>query len=157
MGAARQVRFEAVPVAPVERTVEVVGHQADGLAADQGAAAAEQHGSAPLHLGVEEAAEAGPGSVEQYPLVAGRHAEEITHLGRIHPFDVAQQHDLALCVREVGQAFAHPAGELFGDDPGVDGVGPRLRWRIAPAGAIETALQRTQRARRESNPQPSDP
>jgi hypothetical protein len=91
--------------------------------------------------------------MEQHALVAVSDPEKRDDVGRVEAFDVTEHDDLALLVGQCRQEVVDSRGEVLGDEPVIDLIGPgngRLRPRavdiksfdgpaIGTAGALLTA------------------
>jgi len=93
--------------------------------------------SVAAHLDRQQLAQLRPASVQEHALVAVADAEQRRNVTGCDAFDVAEDHDLPLLLREHRQQRLHALRQLFGDEPIVDSIGPRDR-RLGPcAGRIE--------------------
>ena len=62
--------------------------------------------------------------MEEHALIAVGDAEQSSDFGRVEPFDVSEHDDLPLLVRECRQQIMDLMGEVLGDEPVVNLVGP---------------------------------
>ena len=143
-------------VAGVERPVEVRGHQLDGLAADEGATAATEQADhrAPPSSSVSSARSLARPRCSRTRWFPSEMPSSDATSSAEHAVDVAQHHDLALVLGQLGEEVAAPGPRgprppcrsSTWSDQGTGGRGPRARGVeplldgvVGPPGALLAA------------------
>ena len=83
--------------------------------------------------------------MKEHALVRVSDTNEISDVARRKPFEITQDHDLALLVGQERQELLHPGADMLGHEPVVDLVGPRLGRRRPRSRRVETILHDARR------------